>query len=246
MALFGKKEKTELALPEVLPEHVGFIMDGNGRWAKKRGLPRSLGHREGAKNFRKIVRHCKDIGLKTISFYAFSTENWKRSQDEVGALMNLFRDYLADVRNFLSENTRMVFLGDKSAFDPDIREKMEKLEADSAQYTEMTILMAVNYGGRDEIVRAARILAEKAVKGEISPADIDEQAVSDNLYTTGYPDVDLLIRPSGEQRISNYLIWQCAYAEFYYTDILWPDFTPKELDKALIEYGNRNRRFGGV
>ncbi|EWM53616.1 polyprenyl diphosphate synthase [Ruminococcus flavefaciens] len=246
MALFGKKEKTELALPEVLPEHVGFIMDGNGRWAKKRGLPRSLGHREGAKNFRKIVRHCKDIGLKTISFYAFSTENWKRSQDEVGALMNLFRDYLADVRNFLSENTRMVFLGDKSAFDPDIREKMEKLEADSAQYTEMTILMAVNYGGRDEIARAARILAEKAVKGEISPADIDEQAVSDNLYTTGYPDVDLLIRPSGEQRISNYLIWQCAYAEFYYTDILWPDFTPKELDKALIEYGNRNRRFGGV
>ena len=246
MALFGKKEKTELALPEVLPEHVGFIMDGNGRWAKKRGLPRSLGHREGAKNFRKIVRHCKDIGLKTISFYAFSTENWKRSQDEVGALMNLFRDYLADVRNFLSENTRMVFLGDKSAFDPDIREKMEKLEADSAQYTEMTILMAVNYGGRDEIARAARILAEKAVKGEISPADIDEQAVSDNLYTTGYPDVDLLIRPSGEQRISNYLIWQCAYAEFYYTDILWPDFTPEELDKALIEYGNRNRRFGGV
>ena len=246
MALFGKKEKTELALPEVLPEHVGFIMDGNGRWAKKRGLPRSLGHREGAKIFRKIVRHCKDIGLKTISFYAFSTENWKRSQDEVGALMNLFRDYLADVRNFLSENTRMVFLGDKSAFDPDIREKMEKLEADSAQYTEMTILMAVNYGGRDEIARAARILAEKAVKGEISPADIDEQAVSDNLYTTGYPDVDLLIRPSGEQRISNYLIWQCAYAEFYYTDILWPDFTPKELDKALIEYGNRNRRFGGV
>ncbi|WP_019678594.1 polyprenyl diphosphate synthase [Ruminococcus flavefaciens] len=246
MALFGKKEKTEFALPEVLPEHVGFIMDGNGRWAKKRGLPRSLGHREGAKNFRKIVRHCKDIGLKTISFYAFSTENWKRSQDEVGALMNLFRDYLADVRNFLSENTRMVFLGDKSAFDPDIREKMEKLEADSAQYTEMTILMAVNYGGRDEIARAARILAEKAVKGEISPADIDEQAVSDNLYTTGYPDVDLLIRPSGEQRISNYLIWQCAYAEFYYTDILWPDFTPEELDKALIEYGNRNRRFGGV
>ncbi len=246
MALFGKKEKTELALPEVLPEHVGFIMDGNGRWAKKRGLPRSLGHREGAKNFRKIVRHCKDIGLKTISFYAFSTENWKRSQDEVGALMNLFRDYLADVRNFLSENTRMVFLGDKSAFDPDIREKMEKLEADSAQYTEMTILMAVNYGGRDEIARAARILAEKAVKGEISPADIDEQAVSDNLYTTGYPDVDLLIRPSGEQRISNYLIWQCAYAEFYYTDILWPDFTPEQLDKALIEYGNRNRRFGGV
>ena len=249
MALFGKKDKTEsseLVLPEKLPEHVAFIMDGNGRWAKKRGLPRSLGHREGAKNFRTIVRYCKDIGLKTISFYAFSTENWKRSQEEVGALMNLFRDYLADVRNFLSENTRMVFLGDKSAFADDIREKMEKLEADSADYDEMTILMAVNYGGRDEITHAAKLLAERAAKGEIRPEDITEQTISDNLYTAGYPDVDLLIRPSGEQRISNFLIWQSAYAEFYYTDVLWPDFTPEELDKALIEYAHRNRRFGGV
>jgi undecaprenyl diphosphate synthase len=249
MALFGKKDKTvtsRLTLPEKLPDHVAFIMDGNGRWAKKRGMPRSLGHREGAKNFRIIVRHCKDIGLKTISFYAFSTENWKRSQEEVGALMNLFRDYLADVRNFLSENTRMVFLGDKSAFADDIREKMEKLESDSADYDEITILMAVNYGGRDEITHAAKLLAERAAKGEIRPEDITEQTISDNLYTAGYPDVDLLIRPSGEQRISNFLIWQCAYAEFYYTDVLWPDFTPEELDKALIEYANRNRRFGGV
>lgn len=246
MALFGKKETPEMILPDKLPEHVGFIMDGNGRWAKKRGLPRTLGHREGAKNYRKIVRHCKDIGIKTISFYAFSTENWKRSKEEVGALMNLFRDYLVDVRNFLDENTRMVFLGDKSAFDEDIRKKMEDIEADSAQYTEMTVLMAVNYGGRDEIAHAARILADKAAKGEIAPGDIDEQAVADNLYTAGFPDVDLLIRPSGEQRISNFLIWQCAYAEFYYTDVLWPDFTTEELDKALIEYAGRNRRFGGV
>ena len=160
--------------------------------------------------------------------------------------MNLFRDYLADVRNFLSENTRMVFLGDKSAFADDIREKMEKLEADSADYDEMTILMAVNYGGRDEITHAAKLLAERAAKGEIRPEDITEQTVSDNLYTAGYPDVDLLIRPSGEQRISNFLIWQSAYAEFYYTDVLWPDFTPEELDKAIIEYAHRNRRFGGV
>lgn len=246
MALFGKKETPEMILPDKLPEHVGFIMDGNGRWAKKRGLPRTLGHREGAKNYRRIVRHCKDIGIKTISFYAFSTENWKRSKEEVGALMNLFRDYLVDVRNFLDENTRMVFLGDKSAFDEDIRKKMEDIEADSAQYTEMTVLMAVNYGGRDEIAHAARILADKAAKGEIAPGDIDEQAVADNLYTAGFPDVDLLIRPSGEQRISNFLIWQCAYAEFYYTDVLWPDFTTEELDKALIEYAGRNRRFGGV
>ena len=246
MALFGKKDKEEIVLPDKLPDHVGFIMDGNGRWAKKRGLPRSFGHREGAKQFKKIVRYCKDIGLKNISFYAFSTENWQRPAEEVNTIMELFRDYIVDVRNFLSENTRMIFLGDKSAFDEDLQEKMIKLEEDTAHYDEMTLMMAVNYGGRDEITHAARILAEKAARGEIKPEDITEQSISDNLYTAGYPDVDLLIRPSGEQRISNYLIWQCAYAEFYYTDVLWPDFTPDELDKALAEYARRNRRFGGV
>jgi len=246
MALFGKKGKEEIVLPDKLPDHVGFIMDGNGRWAKKRGLPRSFGHREGAKQFKKIVRYCKDIGLKNISFYAFSTENWQRPAEEVNTIMELFRDYIVDVRNFLSENTRMIFLGDKSAFDEDLQEKMLKLEEDTAKYDEMTLMMAVNYGGRDEITHAARILADKAAKGEIKPEDITEQSISDNLYTAGFPDVDLLIRPSGEQRISNYLIWQCAYAEFYYTDVLWPDFTPDELDKALAEYARRNRRFGGV
>ncbi|MBP3267035.1 MAG: di-trans,poly-cis-decaprenylcistransferase [Ruminococcus sp.] len=235
-----------MVLPDKLPDHVGFIMDGNGRWAKKRGLPRSFGHREDAKQFKKIVRYCKDIGLKNISFYAFSTENWQRPAEEVNTIMELFRDYIVDVRNFLSENTRMIFLGDKSAFDEDLQEKMIKLEEDTAKYDEMTLMMAVNYGGRDEITHAARILAEKAAKGEIKPEDITEQSISDNLYTAGFPDVDLLIRPSGEQRISNYLIWQCAYAEFYYTDVLWPDFTPDELDKALAEYARRNRRFGGV
>lgn len=246
MALFGKKDKEEIVLPDKLPDHVGFIMDGNGRWAKKRGLPRSFGHREGAKQFKKIVRYCKDIGLNNISFYAFSTENWQRPAEEVNTIMDLFRDYIVDVRNFLSENTRMIFLGDKSAFDEDLQEKMIKLEEDTAKYDEMTLMMAVNYGGRDEITHAARILAEKAAKGEIKSEDITEQSISDNLYTAGYPDVDLLIRPSGEQRISNYLIWQCAYAEFYYTNVLWPDFTPDELDKALAEYARRNRRFGGV
>ena len=247
MALFGKKgTETELKLPEVLPEHVGFIMDGNGRWAKKRGLPRSFGHREGANNFKKIVRYCKDIGLKNISFYAFSTENWQRPADEVNTIMELFRDYIVDVRNFLSENTRMIFLGDKSAFDEDLQQKMIKLEEDTAHYTEMTLMMAVNYGGRDELAHAARILAQKAVNGEIRPEDINEQSVANELYTKGIPDVDLVIRPSGEMRLSNYLIWQCAYAEYYFTDILWPDFTPNELDKALIEFGRRQRRFGGV
>lgn len=247
MALFGKKEnREEQSLPTVLPQHVGFIMDGNGRWAKKRGLPRSFGHREGAKNFKKIVRYCKDIGLKNISFYAFSTENWQRPDDEVSTIMELFRDYIVDVRNFLSENTRMIFLGDKSAFDDDLREKMIKLEQDTAHYTEMNLMMAVNYGGRDEIAHSARILAQQAVDGKIKPEDITEKSIADNLYTAGFPDVDLLIRPSGELRLSNYLIWQCAYAEYYFTDVLWPDFSPKDLDKALIEFNNRNRRFGGV
>lgn len=246
MALFEKKKKKSEELPEVLPQHVGFIMDGNGRWAKKRGLPRSFGHKEGAKNFKKIVRYCKDIGLKNISFYAFSTENWQRPKDEVDTIMNLFREYIVDVRNFLSENTRMIFVGDKSVFDDDLREKMIKLEEDTAHYTEMNLLMAVNYGGRDELAHAARVLAQKAVDGEILPSEIDEQAVADCLYTKGIPDVDLVIRPSGELRLSNYLIWQCAYSEYYFTDVLWPDFSSKELDKALIDYAGRARRFGGV
>ncbi len=247
MALFNKKEeKSDILIPENFPKHVGFIMDGNGRWAKKRGLPRTFGHTEGAKNFRKIVRYCKDIGLQNISFYAFSTENWKRPVEEVSAIMNIFDDYLDDVRNFLCENTRMIFLGDKSVFPENLREKMIKVENDTADCNEMTLMMAVNYGGRDEIVHSARILAQQVKDGRINPEDITEQSVSDYLYTAGIPDVDLVIRPSGEMRLSNYLIWQCAYAEYYFTDILWPDFSPSELDKALIEFSNRQRRFGGV
>lgn len=247
MALFRKKDKDEvIGLPENLPQHVGFIMDGNGRWAKKRGLPRTFGHREGAKNFKKIVRYCKDIGLKNISFYAFSTENWQRPKEEVETIMDLFREYIVDVRKHLSENTRMIFLGDKSVFDDDLREKMIKLEQDTAHYTEMNLLMAVNYGGRDEIAHAARLLAQQVKDGTLDPSDITEDSISANLYTKGIPDVDLVIRPSGELRLSNYLIWQCAYAEYYFTDILWPDFTPEELDKAIIDFDGRHRRFGGV
>lgn len=246
MAIFEKKKKTELVLPENLPQHIGFIMDGNGRWAKKRGLPRSFGHREGAKNFKKIVRYCKDIGVKNISFYAFSTENWQRPADEVNTIMELFREYIVDVRNFLSENTRMIFIGDKSAFDDDLRQKMIKLEEDTAHYTEMNLLMAVNYGGRAEIANAAKIIAQKVKEGLINPDDITEQSVAECLYTNGIPDVDLVIRPSGELRLSNYLIWQCAYSEYYFTDVLWPDFSARELDKAIIDYAARSRRFGGV
>ena len=246
MAFLNKKSGKSNELPEILPEHIGFIMDGNGRWAKRKGLPRSFGHREGAKNFKKIVRYCKDIGIKNISFYAFSTENWKRPQEEIDVIMDLFREYIVDVRKHLSENTSMIFLGDKSVFDEDLREKMIKLEEDTKHYTEMNLMMAVNYGGRDELAYAARQLAQKVKDGKINPEDIDENAIDSHLYTKGIPDVDLIIRPSGELRLSNFLIWQSAYAEYYFTEIMWPDFTPKELDKALIEFANRGRRFGGV
>lgn len=243
---FLSRKSTENKLPDVLPEHIGFIMDGNGRWAKRKGLPRSFGHREGAKNFKKIVRYCKDIGIKNISFYAFSTENWKRPKEEIDVIMDLFREYIVDVRKHLSENTRMIFLGDKSVFDDDLREKMIKLEEDTKNYKEMNLLMAVNYGGRDEIAYVARQLAQKAKDGLINPEDITEKTIDEHLYSKGIPDVDLIIRPSGELRLSNFLIWQSAYAEYYFTDIMWPDFTPKELDKALIDFANRGRRFGGV
>lgn len=250
MALFGKKDNKEAArsISELtnFPQHVGFIMDGNGRWAKKRGLPRTFGHREGAKNFRKIVRYCKDIGLKHISFYAFSTENWQRPKEEVDTIMGLFSDYLDDVQELLTEKTRMVFLGDKAIFPDYIRAKMEKVEAETACYSDMILMLAVNYGGRDEIAHSARVLAQQVKDGTLSPEDITEDSISEHLYTAGYPDVDLVIRPSGELRLSNFLIWQCAYAEYYFTDILWPDFSPEELDKALIDFDSRHRRFGGV
>jgi len=247
MAIFNnKKNSPEEKLPENLPRHIGFIMDGNGRWAKKRGLPRTFGHTEGAKTFRKIVRYCKDIGIPYISFYAFSTENWKRPKDEVNAIMNLFREYIVDVRNYLSENTKMVFLGDISALDEDLQKKIRDLEYDTKDYKEMTLMMAVNYGGRDEITNAARQIAQKVKDGQLEISDITENTVNDFLYTREAPDVDLIIRPSGELRLSNFLIWQSAYAEYYFTDVLWPDFTPKELDKALIDFSKRGRRFGGV
>ncbi len=245
MALF-KKKKTDSGLPEILPEHIAFIMDGNGRWAKKRGLPRKFGHREGAKNFRRIARYCKDIGIKNITFYAFSTENWKRPKDEVDAIIELFREYIVDVRNYIGEEVRVLFLGDKSIFDADLQKKMNDLEEDTKDNHEMTMLLAINYGGRDEVVHVSKILAQKAADGELKPEDITEDMFGSYLYTQDVPDVDLMIRPSGELRLSNFLIWQSAYAEFYFTDVLWPDFSPEELEKALVNFAGRSRRFGGV
>lgn len=233
-------------LPSQMPVHIGFIMDGNGRWAKKRGFPRKFGHREGAKSFERIVNYCKDIGIQYISFYAFSTENWKRPKDEVEAIINLFRKYIDDVREHIDDNVKVVFLGDKSVFDDELRRKMIKLENDSKDFTAMTLLIAVNYGGRDEIVRAVKKIAEQVKRNQLDVSTIDEGLFSRYLDTRGVPDVDLLIRPSGEMRLSNFLVWQCAYAEFYFTNVLWPDFSPKELDKAILDYSKRGRRFGGV
>ncbi len=231
---------------ELLPKHIAFIMDGNGRWAKKRGLPRTAGHVEGAKNFKKIVRYCKDIGIQNITFYAFSTENWKRPDDEVSAIMNLMREYLVEVRRHMTENTRLIVLGDKSAFSPDLKKGFEAIEEDTKDFTEMTLNLAVNYGSRHEMTSAVRALAQQVKEGALSPEDITEETISQALYTKELPDVDLMIRPSGEYRISNFLLWQSAYAELYFCDTLWPDFSAKNLDAALIAYANRNRRFGGV
>lgn len=230
----------------VIPKHIGIIMDGNGRWAKKRLMPREAGHREGAKTLRKIVRYCADIGVKYLTLYAFSTENWKRPQNEIDAIMKLLDEYLDEVRQYSSENVRVVFIGDKSMLSERLQKKMIALENDSASHTKMTLYLAINYGGRAELTEACRSIALKCKSGEIKPEDISEQMISDYLYTCDCPDADLIIRPSGELRLSNFLTWQSAYSEFYFSDVLWPDFTTKDLDKAIESFNIRNRRFGGI
>ena len=231
----------------VLPRHLGIIMDGNGRWAKKRGLPRSAGHVAGAKVFKTIVRYCSRIGIQYLTIYAFSTENWKRPHDEVLTLMNLFKEYLRDaLTNFLDENVKVRFLGDTSVFDPQLQQLIAEIEQVSENRTGMVLNIALNYGGRAEIVRAVRLLAQDVKDGKLQPEEIDEKAISARLYTAGQPDPDLVIRPSGEKRISNFLLWQSAYTEYLVLDILWPDFTPEMLNKALKDYAGRERRFGGV
>lgn len=242
--LFNKKEKNKIS---VIPDHVGIIMDGNGRWAKKMGLPRTVGHTAGAKNFRKIVKYCNNIGIKYTTVFAFSTENWKRPQDEINSLMNIFRKYLEEaISDFQSENIRVIFLGDKSAFSDDIIALIEKVECYSKNKDGMTLNIAMNYGGRDEIVNASKMIAREVANGNLKISDICEDTFSGFLYNKGQPDVDLVIRTSGEFRISNFLLWQSAYAEYIVTDVLWPDFKPADIDKALEFYSKRVRRFGGV
>ncbi len=254
MAIFGKNKKesdaqSQLSSEEgiILPVHIGIIMDGNGRWAKKRGLPRKAGHREGAKTFRTIARYCSEIGVKYLTVYAFSTENWKRPEDEVGALMGLFKSYLKEaIEDFKDDDIVVRFIGDKSGFSPELQELMAENEESSAHRDGMVLNIAMNYGSRDEIVRAVKNISADVKLGKISVDDIGEQLVSDYLYTAGQPDPDLIIRPSGEYRISNFMLWQSAYTEFVIMNKLWPDFQKSDLDEAVRIYSQRNRRYGGV
>ena len=231
---------------EQIPSHIAIILDGNGRWAKHRGLPRTMGHRQGAKEVEPIIRRCLELGVSSLSLYAFSTENWSRPASEVDAIMNLLREMLHSADQYRRENVRLRVIGDRSALAPDLLREIESAERESAGRTGMTVNMAINYGGREEIARAARLLAEQVKDGTLSPEEIGEKQVAAALYTAGQPELDLLIRPSGEKRISNFLLWQCAYAEFVFMDILWPDFTPADLDAAIEEYRRRHRRFGGI
>lgn len=233
-----------------LPEHIAIIMDGNGRWAKKRGLKRTEGHKVGAEVFKNICQYCSEIGIKYVTFYAFSTENWKRSKLEVAAIMNLLRSYLDEMNERSAENEsagyNIRFIGSRDGMPKDIVKLMDEVESTSSDKSKTYVNIAVNYGGRNEIVNAVKIIADKVKNNEIDINDITEDTVSSYLYTAGQPDPDLIIRPSGEYRLSNYLLWQSAYAEIFVDDVLWPDYKNEDLDRAIAEYCKRNRRFGGV
>lgn len=247
MAFWNSKSEEAKKTDIILPEHIGIIMDGNGRWAKKRGLPRSIGHREGAKTFRKITRYCSDIGIKYLTVYAFSTENWKRPEDEVNSLMKLFKSYLNEaLEDFKDDSIVVKFIGDKSHFSDDLQKLMIENEESSKDRNGMVLNIAMNYGSRDEIIRAVKNISNDVKNGKFDVESIDEELFSSYLYTAGQPDPDLIIRPSGEYRISNFMLWQAAYTEFVIMNKLWPDFDKSDLDEALNMYSQRNRRFGGV
>ncbi len=229
-----------------LPQHIAVIMDGNGRWAKKRLMPRMMGHRKGSENLKKLINDCDRLGLEHITFYAFSTENWKRSQEEVKNLMDLLREYLNDhIKNEKDNNFKIDFIGDMSRLDEDIREKMIIVRQLYSTHKGIFVHIAMNYGSRDEIRRAVVDIANEIKSGELEPDDITEELISQHLDTKNYPDPELLIRTSGEMRLSNFLMWQLAYSEFYFSDKLWPDFRVDDLIEAVNEYNSRDRRFGG-
>ncbi len=237
MALISKNET-------VLPRHIAFIMDGNGRWAKKRGLPRTAGHREGAKTLRKLIRDLDDMGIEYATFYAFSTENWKRSDEEVSALMNLLEENLDDLINYENENIRLRFIGGRERLSEALQEKMAEAERRSRDRTGLTVTLAINYGGRDDIVRAAKKASELIRDGFLKPEELTEEMFETFLQTEDIPPVDLMVRTGGELRLSNFLTWQTTYAELYFCDTLWCDFNKKDLEKAIGEFSKRNRRFG--
>ena len=249
MALFQKK--TNQPEPQVdfdrLPRHIAIIMDGNGRWAKKRGLPRTAGHAAGAETFRTIATYCKDIGLDYLTVYAFSTENWKRPEDEVAAIMGLLKKYLLEaIGQMERDKVKMEFFGDLSPLTPELRQLCERTREISRHYDGCQVNICLNSGGRDELMRAAKAYAQDCLEGRADPNHLTQDQFGGYLFSRGVPDPDLVIRPSGELRLSNFLLWQSAYAEFYFTDVLWPDFSKEELHRAIAAYQSRNRRFGGV
>lgn len=250
MKLFGRRPRHHHAAKTAadfakLPVHVAMIMDGNGRWAKKHKLNVAMGHRQGVETLREIIRHTDDLGIGALTIYAFSTENWNRSPEEVGALMQLILDFFASEIDELDEkNVRILILGDKNGLPEKQRDTLVKAEKRTEDNTGLRLNIAVNYGGRAELAMAARELAAEAASGRLDPAAIDEKMLADHLYTRGQADVDLMIRTSGEMRLSNFLLYQCAYAEFLFPTVLWPDFTVADYDAALTAFGGRERRFG--
>ncbi len=241
--MFKQKQKVDF---DNLPKHIGIIMDGNGRWAKKRNLPRKAGHSVGANTFKTIARYCNKIGIEYLTVYAFSTENWKRPKDEVEAIMKLLKDYLVDAKNFKDENIKVKFIGDLTPLNDELKQLIIEAEEGSKDATGLNLNIALNYGGRDEIVWAVKQIANDVLDKNLKSDEICEETISNRIYTANQPDPDIIIRPSGEYRLSNFMIWQAAYSEFWYSTVLWPDFKPKHLDQAIIDFQKRNRRFGGV
>ena len=243
MALFEKKKPEAQLAP---PRHIAIIMDGNGRWAKNRGLPRTAGHAAGAETFRRIANHCRALGVEYLTVYAFSTENWKRSEEEIAGIMKLLKNYLLEAMRDMEKNrVRFCFFGDLTRLSPELQELCAQASSASAEY-DVQVNFCLNYGGRDEIVHAARRFAQDVAAGIRKPEELTEEILSEYLYSAGVPDPELIIRPSGELRTSNFLLWQSAYSEYVFMNVLWPDFGPEDLDKAIEEYHRRNRRFGGT
>ena len=241
MALFKKENEVPM------PRHIAIIMDGNGRWAKNRGLPRTAGHAAGAETFRNIANYCRTLGVEYLTVYAFSTENWKRSQEEVSAIMKLLGNYLREALQDMEKNhVRFRFFGDLTRLSPDLQKLCQDAQNRSCGFDDVQVNFCLNYGGRDELVKAAQSFARDVAEGKRKPEELTEELLSSYLYSADVPDPELIIRPSGEKRTSNFLLWQSAYSEYVFMDVLWPDFGPKELDAAIEEYRSRNRRFGGV